>query len=78
MQELSDQRRRLFEDAVQRTRSILTPEQLTKYDDMMARRAEGRRGGPGGSGGSGGLGPGWAWRSMTRPAATEPAPGDGR
>ena len=42
--ELSEQRRKAFDAAVERTKSILTPEQRSKYEAVLARRAEGRRG----------------------------------
>jgi len=47
--ELSEQRRKSFDAAVEKTKAILTPEQRSKYEEILARRAEGRRG-PGGPG----------------------------
>ncbi len=62
--ELSDQRRKAFEGAVEKTKAILTDEQKVKYEEILARRP-----GPGGPGGPGGRrGPGGP---ETRPA-TQP------
>jgi Spy/CpxP family protein refolding chaperone len=60
---LNQERSKSFEDAQSRTEEILTPEQRTKYVEIMKRRDGGRRGGPPdgghrGRGGPGGIGPG--------------------
>lgn len=49
--EMADQRRQRFDSAVTRSKAILAPEQRTKYEAILSRRAEGRDGrrpGPGG------------------------------
>jgi len=54
--EMSDQRKQAFEEAVKRTKEILTPEQAGKYEELMRRQPEkgfgpphgGRRGPPSG------------------------------
>jgi Spy/CpxP family protein refolding chaperone len=81
--DLSDQRRKAFEEAVEKTKAILTKEQREKYEEILARRMGGpggpggpggRRGGPGGPGGPGGFGgpggpgPGSGPGPTTRPA----------
>ncbi len=49
MNELSQERKRVFDDAVERTKRILTPEQATKYEELMKRHRERGMGpGPGG------------------------------
>jgi len=53
---LSEQRKQAFEEAVRRTKEILTPEQATKYEELMQKQRErgfgpshgGHRGGPSG------------------------------
>lgn len=42
MDELSQARRRRFEEAVERTKSILTPEQARKYEELIKGRRERR------------------------------------
>ncbi|MEX0775570.1 MAG: Spy/CpxP family protein refolding chaperone [Phycisphaeraceae bacterium] len=42
--ELSKQRRAVFDQAVEQTKAILTDAQRTKYEELMARRHERRRG----------------------------------
>jgi len=60
MGELSNQRRQRFEEAMEKTRAVLTPQQLQKYDVILQRRQEERRrdrmerGGPGMGGERGG------------------------
>ena len=44
MSALSDQRRKAFDEAVDRTKRILTAPQRKKYEEMLKERAEGRRG----------------------------------
>ena len=54
MAELSNQRRRAFDRAVEKTKTILTDEQRKKYEQILSHRAENHRaGGWGHSGGSG-------------------------
>jgi hypothetical protein len=57
---LNQERSKSFADAQSRTEEILTPEQRTKYVEIMKRRDGGRRGGPpdGGRRGRGGPGGG--------------------
>lgn len=38
VEELAQERKRTFEQAVERTKQILTPEQATKYDELMKSR----------------------------------------
>ena len=40
MEELSRGRKRAFEEAVERTKRILTPEQVQKYDELMKKQRE--------------------------------------
>lgn len=47
---LERERRAAFEEAVSRTREILTETQREKYDEMMSKRPSGRRGRNGGRG----------------------------
>lgn len=63
--ELSDQRKQAFEEAIRRTKEILTPEQASKYDELMKKERDrgfsgpprgGHRGPP--PGGPGGPPPG--------------------
>lgn len=71
MAELSEQRHKQFEIAVEKTKAILTEQQRTKYDAILAKRLEGRRG-PGGSG-PGMMGHGWSRQSsQSQPATTQP------
>ena len=52
--ELSEQRKQAFEEAIKRTKEILTPEQAAKYDELLTKQREkgfgpphgGRRGRP--------------------------------
>lgn len=46
MDELSQARRRRFEEAVERTKRILTPEQARKYEELLKERRGRRPGGP--------------------------------
>ena len=46
LEELSQQRKRSFDEAVERTKSILTPDQAEKYDALLKRR-DGKGGPPG-------------------------------
>lgn len=74
MTDLGEQRRRNYEQAVEKTKAILTPEQRSKYEQILARRPEGRRsltpGNPGTPGTPGALGnPG---SGAGRPAAQPP------
>ena len=48
VEELSQERRRAFENAVERTKGILTPDQARKYEEWMKRQGERGMGGPGG------------------------------
>ncbi|MEI7836308.1 MAG: Spy/CpxP family protein refolding chaperone [Planctomycetota bacterium] len=49
LKELSDQRKKEYDQAVERTKQILTPEQGPKYDELMKRQRERGYGGrPGG------------------------------
>ena len=70
MEELSANRRKAFDEAVQKTKQILTPEQAKKYDEMLRRRRE-RRPGPGGPRG---FRPPWSRRGRRRRDAVETAP----
>ncbi|HOD81782.1 MAG: hypothetical protein BWX88_03051 [Planctomycetes bacterium ADurb.Bin126] len=47
LEELSQQRKARFEEAVARTKKILTPQQVVKYEEMLKQREHGP-GGPGG------------------------------
>jgi Spy/CpxP family protein refolding chaperone len=38
--ELSDQRKQAFEEAIRRTKEILTPEQAVKYEELMQKQRE--------------------------------------
>ncbi len=73
--ELSDQRRKAFDAAVEKTKAILTADQREKYEEILARRP-----GPGGPGGRRGPGPGPGGAPgggpTTRPAETRPAAGE--
>ena len=74
--EIYDQRRKAFETAVEKTKAILTPEQRTKYEEILAKRMDGRHG-PGGPGFPGGpdMRHGWQRNSTqptSRPATTAP------
>ena len=45
--ELSQERKRAFDDAIEQTKRILTPEQATKYDELLKKQRErGAGGGP--------------------------------
>jgi Spy/CpxP family protein refolding chaperone len=48
MDALAQERRKAFEEAVERTKKILTPEQAAKYDELMKRQRESGRGERGG------------------------------
>lgn len=65
MEELSQDRKRAFDEAVLRTRKILTPEQAVKYDELMKKE---REHGPGPGGFHGGR------RHHTAPASGPGAP----
>jgi Spy/CpxP family protein refolding chaperone len=45
--ELSQERKRAFEEAVQRTKQILTPDQARQYDELMKKQRDRGFGGPG-------------------------------
>ena len=49
MDELDQERRRAEEEAIKRTRSILTAEQAQKYDILLKEQRDRGQGGPGGS-----------------------------
>jgi len=63
MEELSQERKKKFEQAVAMTKKILTPEQVVKYDEWMKQR---ERGGSGG-------GPFWGGRHRHTAPATKAA-----
>ncbi len=48
MDDLSQDRKRAFDEAVARTKKILTPEQAAKYDELMKKQRDRGPGGPGG------------------------------
>lgn len=88
MAALDEEARKSFQNAEVRTRQILTPEQVAKYDAILARNPWGRlgahdpnRGGPGGPAGEGGRrggeppssGPGPTGPDPAGPAPTGPA-----
>ena len=56
VEELSQERKRNFDEARERTKKILTPEQASRYDELIKKQRERGPGGPGGPGGSGGPG----------------------
>lgn len=73
MEELRQDRKRAFEQAVARTKEILTPEQAAKYDELMKKpwgRGPGEKGGPP----SGGPPPPWGKGHRSRPGPQEPNP----
>lgn len=47
LNELSAQRRQSFEDAMEKTKAVLTDEQRQKYEEILTRRSSERRRGPG-------------------------------
>jgi Spy/CpxP family protein refolding chaperone len=63
MAEMAEQRHQAFAAAVEKTKAILTPEQRKKYDEVLARKSEGRRAG----------GHEWGRGSATAPASDDPA-----
>ncbi len=66
LEELSQQRKARFEEAVARTKKILTPQQVVKYEEMLKQREHG----PGGPGGPGGFRP---RHRPTRPSPSRPS-----
>ncbi|MDD4888374.1 MAG: Spy/CpxP family protein refolding chaperone [Phycisphaerae bacterium] len=52
MEDLSQEQRKAFDEAVAKTKQILTPEQAEKYAAIMKRQRDHGPGGPGGPGGS--------------------------
>jgi hypothetical protein len=71
--ELSEQRRKAFDAAVEKTKAILTPEQRAKYEQVLARRPMGRR--PAGPGSGEGVSPRPSVSPATQPASeTQPTP----
>ncbi|HZZ41480.1 MAG TPA: Spy/CpxP family protein refolding chaperone [Tepidisphaeraceae bacterium] len=57
--DLQKERQVAFQQAVEKTKKILTPEQSAKYDEFLKRRSEGGGPGNGGPGGPGGGPPSW-------------------
>ena len=66
--ELGQERTRAFEQAVEQTRKILTPEQAEKYDALLTKQREQ------GPGESPGLRPPWGERRRPRPGPEEGTP----
>jgi Spy/CpxP family protein refolding chaperone len=54
LEALSQERKRAFENAVERTKEILTPEQAAKYEELMKKQRDRGPGGPPGFSGPGG------------------------
>jgi len=48
VEELSQERKKAFDQAVERTKQILTPEQAAKYEELLKKSPERGPGGPGG------------------------------
>ncbi len=67
-QAMADRRRKAFEDAVARTKEILTPEQRAKYDEIRSRMPERGRRGP--------FGPGMRGPRRPEPEPAEADPAD--
>jgi len=75
MAELSQQRKAAFDQAIERTKKILTPTQAAKYDELLRKQRERRGGGPGrrGMGPPGPPGP-WPEGPHTRQSGPDSRP----